>query len=385
MNLRTFVRSIKKQFDPHEPLIEVGISRENLLHNLHTYQEKYPALQFAPVLKSNAYGHGLVVIASLLDTQQIAFFMVDSFYEARTLRQHGIRSKIVIMGYVAPQEVVGSHIRNTEYAIVSLEQLREVARTAQNPVRLHIKIDTGMHRQGIVPADIDEAIMLLKSNTNLQVVGVASHFADADNTDQTNTDAQISVWNTVSASLLATFPTISYKHIAATKGAWRNEASTGNVMRLGIGLYGIDTSPEGAADMRPVMEVRSRISSVRTVPAGDFVGYNATYTALRDMRIATIPFGYYEGLDRRLSNKGSVLLHGTECSIVGRISMNISGIEVTGVPDAKAGDVVTILSRNSDAINSAENMAELVSSSDYTETPYVILTQIPSHLKRVVE
>ncbi len=385
MNLRSLARSLKQRLDPHEPLITVSISRDNLLHNLHTYQAQYPDLKFAPVLKSNAYGHGLTTIATLLDREDIAFFMVDSYFEARALRRHGIRSRIVIMGYVPPEEILRNDLPNTDYAVTALEQLETLAKDATQPIRLHIKLDTGMHRQGIVPADLASALDLLKRNSCLELVGVASHFADADNPNPKNTLGQIDVWNTASAAVAHAFPHLEYRHLAATKGVPMSTKANANVARLGIGLYGFDTSPEGTTDLTPVMEVRTRISSIRTVPAGDFVGYNATYTAPSERRVATLPLGYYEGLDRRLSNKGSVLVRGVACPIVGRVSMNISSIDVSAVPDAKPGDEVIIISRNSSDPNSIENSAKLVSTPDYTETPYVILTQIPAHLKRIIE
>jgi len=380
MTISRIIGKIERIFNPSHPLIEVGISRENVLHNLRAYQTKYPHLTFAPVLKSNAYGHGLCVIARLLDKENIAFFMVDSLYEARTLRQGGIRSRILVLGYVRPEDVVHSSLRDIDFAIVDIEQLHALAARAHRPIRLHLKLDTGMHRQGIVQADMPEAIKIVRSNRNLQVVGVASHFADADGAESTNTDTQVTVWNDMVAQVNAAFPSVEYRHIAATKGMrWAKEAGT-NVGRLGIGLYGFDTSHEGGAALRPVLELRSFITSLRTVPTGDFVGYNATYTAAKPVRIATVPVGYFEGIDRTLSNNGSMLVRGKRAPLAGRVSMNMSSLDVTDIPEAAQGDRVVAISRNSQDQNSISQMAPLAGT-----TPYVILVHIPQHLKRVVE
>ncbi|MDB5237369.1 MAG: Alanine racemase [Parcubacteria group bacterium] len=364
----------------HQPLIEIGISRENLLHNLHTYQAQYPKLSFAPVLKSNAYGHGMCLIARLLDKENIVFFMVDSLYEARTLRHSGIRSRILVLGYVRPEDIARNHLRDIDFAIVDIEQARSLSTIAHRPLRLHLKIDTGMHRQGIMPGDIPEVISLIRSNRHLQVVGVCSHLADADGPNSENTDKQVAVWNENVGTIAAAFPSLQYRHISATKGAaWAERAGT-NVGRLGIGLYGFDTAYDGNAPLKPVLQMRTFITSVRTLGVGDFVGYNATYTATRPVRIATVPVGYYEGIDRGLSNIGSMQVRGSRAPIAGRVSMNISCIEITDIPDAKQGDEVIAISRDPADQNSVVQMAHLTGT-----TPYVILTHIPQHLKRLVE
>ncbi len=385
MNFRSVAREVRRTFDSHEPLVKVSISRANLIDNLNAYKKRYPDLAFAPVLKSNAYGHGLVVIAQLLDTEKVSFFMVDSFYEARTLRRNDVRTKIVVMGYVRPEEIATSRLRGTEYALVDIEQLRQLTKIARKPVRVHMKIDTGMHRHGILPEQLPEASTLLHSNKNLRLVGVGSHFADADNPDPEHTLQQISLWNTVVKKLEYEFPTIEYRHIAATKGVPLSAEANANVARLGIGLYGFDTSPEGTTFLKPVLEMSSGLSSIREIPPGDSVGYNATFTATRPMRIATVPVGYFEGVDRRLSNKGSMLVHGKKCPIVGRVSMNMSSLDVTNVPEATQGDRVVVISRDPQDPNSIENIVKAIQTPEYKETEYVILIHIPMHLKRVVE
>ena len=385
MNIRTFARNIKRSFETHRPLVEVGISRKNLVHNLNVYRKKYPDLALAPVLKSNAYGHGLIVIAELLDKQDIAFFMVDSYFEARTLRRAFIHSRILILGYVRPDEIARSKLGDIDYGIIDIEQLREVARIARKPIRIHLKIDTGMHRQGILPKDIDEAISLIKSQPHLQLIGICSHFADADNVDPKHTTGQVKVWNEAAKELLLQFPSIAYRHIAATKGVAFGDAAHTNVARVGIGLYGFDTSPNGSSELKPVLEMRSLITSLRDVPTGDFVGYNATYIAQHARKVATVPVGYFEGLDRRLSNIGSMEVHDKACGLVGRVSMNMSSIDVTDVPDVKQGDEVIVISRDQNAPNSITQMIRDIEAPNYVETAYILLAHIPQHLKRVVE
>ncbi|HYF29181.1 MAG TPA: alanine racemase [Candidatus Paceibacterota bacterium] len=379
------LRNIKRRFSPHRPLVEVGISKANLLHNLRTYQARYQNVRIAPVLKSNAYGHDLGLIARLLDKEDIAFFMVDSFYEARKLRAAGVKGRIVVMGYVRPTDPERSRLRDVDFALTDIEQLREISALLTRENRFHLKLDTGMHRQGILPADLPAAIELIKKNPNIKLVGIASHFADADGEDDAFSQAQVETWNEGVAEVERSFATIEYRHIAATKGIRFGEATRTNVARVGIGLYGFDTSPEGTTDVRPVLELRSLITSIREIPAGDHVGYNITYTAKRPSRIATVPVGYYEGCDRRLSNKGAMLVQGAAAALIGRVSMNMSSIDVTDIPAAKVGDPVIVISRDPSAPNSIDAIVERISTPEYRESEYVMLVHIPPHLRRVVE
>lgn len=374
------IRRIKKRLSPHRPLVEVGISKANLLHNLHTYQERYQNVRIAPVLKSNAYGHDLGLIARLLDKEDIAFFMVDSLYEARRLRAVGIKSRIVIMGYVRPMDPERSRLRDVDFAITDIEQLKDISELLTHEARFHLKIDTGMHRQGILPTDLARAIELIKINPNMKLVGIASHLADADSENEAFSQAQLETWNEAVTEIERSFPTIEFRHIAATKGIRFGEASRTNVARVGIGLYGFDTSPTHTTEVKPVLELRSFISSIREIPEGDHVGYNVTFTAARPSRIATVPVGYYEGYDRRLSSKGSMRVSDTAVPVAGRVSMNMSSLDVTDVPGAKRGDIVTVLSRDPVATNSIEELAKLCDT-----IPYELLVHIPPHLRRVVE
>jgi alanine racemase len=384
MNTSSLLHRIRTHFSRQQPLVEVSISRENLLHNLHAYQKRYQNMSFAPVLKSNAYGHDIGTIARLLDNESIPFFMVDSAYEARRLRGAGIHSRLLVMGYVRPQEILRNSITNTDYVIVDIEQLRELSCSAKNPLRLQLKIDTGMHRHGILPEDLHEAVTLITSNAYLHLVGICSHLADADNEEPAFTQMQIERWNAALIVLLAAFPYMEYTTLAATKGVPHMENAGTNVVRLGIGLYGIDTSTKKDMDLKPVLEMTSLISSLRNVPAGESVGYNATHLVTKESIIATVPVGYFEGVDRRLSDKGCMTVRGVSCPLVGRVSMNMTSIDVSDVPGVSVGDKVTVVSRDPEARNSIATIASEVSSDEYKETPYVILVHIAQHLRRIV-
>lgn len=379
MKLIRSLQNLKKRLSPYRPIVDVMISRAALLHNLNEFKKMHPTQRFAPVLKSNAYGHGLVTVAEILDNEDIPFFMVDSLYEARMLRGAGIRSKILVMGFTFVENIVSLRHKNISFAITSLKQLCDLARDATRPLNIHIKIDTGMHRQGLLPEEIPTAIAELKRNRSLHVEGVFSHFANAYTTNRPATEQQIAVWEKAVAQFKTEFPDIEYFHIANSAGAYFSPHITANISRLGIGLYGFNESPFVTMDLRPALRIETVVSGIKTLRPGDAVGYGSTFVADREMKIATIPVGYFEALDRRLSNRGFVQIHGIDCAIVGIISMNITTVDVSHLPHVQLGDAVTVISNNHSDKNSVLSMSRTID-----EIPYVIISHIPEHLRRTV-
>jgi alanine racemase len=388
---------LRKIFRPrinYQPLIEIRISKAAILHNLETFKKTYPKFQFAPVLKSNAYGHGLVEVAEILDNQNLPFFMVDSFYEALILRRAFIKTKILILGFVRMQEILENKLKNVSYGIIDLEVLKKLSANASHPINIHLKLDTGMHRQGILLEEVNEAIKLIKKNQNLILEGVCSHLADADGETEDFTNKQIQIWNELVLQFKKEFPEIKYFHLSNTAGANYEQQIDANVSRLGIGLYGFETrsgvvapfmepsKPDKSGNynmqLQPALEMRSIITSIKTIPAGGKVGYNITYTASGQTKVATVPVGYNEGLDRRLSNTGFVKIGNTFCPIVGRVSMNMCSVEVTGV-DVKLEDEVILIGSNSLDKNSVQHIAKLSG-----QIPYEVLVKIPQYLKRII-
>lgn len=380
------MRTIRKIFNRfsspsvnYQPLIEVRIFKDAILHNLHVFQKKYPALQFAPVLKSNAYGHGLVGVATILDNQRAPFFMVDSFYEALVLRRAGIKTKILILGYNRTEQVLNNKLKECSFGIISFEQLKIISTKLTKRQAFHLKIDTGMHRQGIMPEEIDEAIKLIKANKNFVLEGICTHLADADGADSTGTERQISIWNKSVNIFRKEFSEIKYFHASATAGTHYADKIDANVSRLGIGLYGINPSPFEQIDLHPAMEMVSVISSIKKITPGEKVGYGGTFISSAPTIVATVPVGYNEGVGRRLSNKGYFKIGDIFCPLAGRVSMNMSSIDVTQVPQIKLEDEVIVISANQNDKNSVENIAKICEC-----IPYEVLVHVPQHLRRTV-
>ena len=319
-------------------------------------------------------------MAKIVDKENLPFIIVDSYHEAVVLRNEGIGTKILIIGYTPLDNILKQKLRNVAFTVVSLEQLQEIAKNLKRPARFHLKIDTGMHRQGLVPVSLDYAFSLIHGNPSIIVEGVCSHLADADGRQEEFTKGQIKIWNEIAERCKKTFPGILYFHLSATGGTSYSKEVKANVLRLGIGLYGIDpTENTRIENLKPVLEMKSVISGTKTIEKGEQVGYGVTFEAQRQMRVATIPAGYYEGIDRRLSNKGFFKMGRTFCPLIGRVSMNISTIDVSEVPGATINPPVTLISSNPADKNSVENMAKSAGTIERD-----ILVHIPQGLRRKV-
>ena len=398
----------------YEPLIEVRIFKSALLNNLSEFKKQYPKLDFVPVLKSNAYGHGLVEVAKILDDQGAPFFMVDSFFEALVLRRAGIKTKILILGYNRAEQILGNKLKNVSFGIIDFSQLQNLIHKVETPQTFHLKIDTGMHRQGVLIEQVEQAIKLIKSNPNFILEGVCSHFADADGESKEFTQKQISEWNKVVKIFKKGFPavgrhsegvhpteesqikkevlhpsdafrvqddatSIKYFHTSNTAGAFYTSQADVNVGRLGIGLYGINTSAFQKLNLQSALEMVSIISSIKKIEAGEKVGYGITFESISPMTVATVPVGYTEGMDRRLSSKGFYKIGNSFCPVIGRVSMNMSSIDVTAIKELNLEQEVVVISSNKLDKNSVENIAKICEC-----IPYEVLVKIPSSLKRIV-
>jgi alanine racemase len=286
---------------------------------------------------------------------------------------------LLVIGYVSAENIAHSKVGDIAFTITSLDQLTRLCEITSKPLKLHVKVDTGMHRQGIMPDEVNDCVAMLKSNQNLTLEGVCTHLSDADGDKKDYSLKQIKVWEKVVKEFSDDFKNVEYFHLAASAGSYFSSGATNNVARLGLGLYGISTSPHIKLKLRHALEMKSVISSTREVNSGDEIGYSRTFKAPTKMKIATVPVGYFEGVDRRLSNKGVFMVGEQECPIVGRVSMNITSIDVSNVEGIKLGDEVTVISSDPKNQNSVTNIALK------TDTiPYEVLVKIPQHLRRII-
>ncbi len=375
--VKSILHRMRAGAHPGEPLITLSISKQALLENLESFRDMTPHGSVAPVLKSNAYGHGLTLIADILEKNapRTPFFVIDSYFEAAALRNEGIKTPLLIIGYTAPEVILKNKLANVVCTVTHLDTLRKIAAEKSTHAKIHLKIDTGMKRQGILIEEIDEAVSCIKNAGNITLEGICSHLPDADASDASFTRTQIKIWNDVTKKFRAEFPTLTYWHLSNTDGHAFSSEIEANVSRLGIGLY---TKPT------PVLEMKTIITGIKKIKAGDKVGYSGTFVAHKDMTVATIPVGYFEGVDRRLSNKGVIKIHknGKDyfAPICGRVSMNITTFDVSGIDGLSVGDSVIVFSANKKDANSIEAVARACDTISYE-----ILVHIPAHLKRVAK
>lgn len=360
----------------YERLVKITIDSKSISHNMEAFEVNY-GVEVAPVLKSNAYGHGLVEVGKIVDKKHIPFICVDTLSEAIRLRNEGVRKAILIIGYTSLKNIDDNKLKNVSFAVMSLMELKRLS-LANVKATVHLKVDTGMHRYGLLPEEMEEATNLINQNDNLVLEGVYSHMMDADTENSVLTEVQVNKWNVLVGKVKQNTPKVKYFHIGQTAGCFYSGKLDANVIRLGIGMYGINSGLD-IIDLQPALEMRTTITCIKTLKKGESIGYNGTFTAEEDIQIACIPVGYNEGLDRRLSNMGSVLVKGVQCPVIGRVSMNITSIDISHISNVQLDDEVVVISSNSSDENSVSNMAKICKT-----IPYEILIHISQSLHREV-
>ena len=311
-----------------------------------------PGTKIIGVLKTDAYGHGAVQIAQELEKMDYVFgYATATFEEAMILRHTGLVKPILVLGYTFPycyEDLIKYDIRPTVFRQDSIEQLSACACKAGRPVRVHVKVETGMNRLGINPDESGLRFLerILQSE-GIILEGIFTHFARADETDRTATIRQLNLMHDfVEAAEQRTGYSIPVKHCSNSAGIVEFPEANMDVVRAGITLYGLWPSEEVSRDiisLQPVLSLKSRIVSIKEVEEGTPVSYGGIYVTPHKMRIATIPVGYGDGYPRSLSGKGYVLIRGRKAPVLGRICMDqfMAGLE--NIPDAMEGDEVTLI------------------------------------------
>ncbi|MEI8047945.1 MAG: bifunctional UDP-N-acetylmuramoyl-tripeptide:D-alanyl-D-alanine ligase/alanine racemase [Bacteroidota bacterium] len=363
----------------HETVLEIDLSA--LVYNLNYYRSKLdPGTKVMAMVKAFSYGSGSFEIANVLQFHQVDYLTVAYADEGVELRKAGIKLPIMVMN--PDEESFDSMLKyQLEPEIYSFRILKmldaallRLSPTSQ-PVGIHIKIDTGMNRLGFAPAEADELMSQLKDRAHIRVKSVFSHLAASDSLDGDDfTRHQVSLFHTISERICSGFDYPVLRHIANTAAITRFPEARFDMVRLGIGLYGIAPMPEEQEKLKNVSTLRSIISQIKHIAAGDTVGYNRRFKAGSDTTIAVVPIGYADGLSRSLSNGvGHLKVKDAFCPVVGSICMDMTMIDVTGI-DAREGDEVVIFGKELPITRLADEMNSI---------PYEILTGISQRVKRV--
>ena len=354
----------------YQHLNEVTVSAAALKNNFQVFARLQPNCQVAPVLKSNAYGHGLVTVAKMVDDLHAPFLIVDSLHEAFELKKNGMKTSILIMGFTHPNNF--EHKKLPFSTVVSSWKMIEHLHRFQPQMGLHLKIDSGMNRQGVKMNELPALLHKMQQLPNLKLEGICSHLADADNpVSDAFTKRQLADFQQAIKLVEAAGFRPKWKHSSASAGTTKFQETSANLVRLGLGLYGIsplavtDAAHKKLQSLQPALELISTVAQIKTIAAGEKVGYGLTFTTQKSMTLAILPIGYYDGVDLRLSNKGVVTIKETPCPIIGRISMNMMVVDVSSVPAVKVGDPVTIYSANPTAPNSISAAAQTAGTIPY--------------------
>lgn len=357
----------------YQPLNKVLISKSALIHNYNYLKQISNSFVF-PNLKSNAYGHGIIEIAKIIDDLECRYIVVDSIYEASILKKNNIKTPILITGYVDPENL--KYIRhNFTYTVWNQDQIEQILKVKPK-AKLHLFIDSGMGREGVRFNDlvnIENTIIKYKNNFE----GIMSHFASADDLSSSQTQEQIYFFKKSIDYFASVGINFEYRHISASSGVLSTEVEFCNACRTGISLYGVDPFNSNS-DLKPVLTLTTKLAQIKIINKGNPVGYNATYVAKQEMKIGILPIGYNDGVDRALSNKGYVKLNNNFCKIIGKVSMNITTIDLSNI-DVNVNDTVTIYSSNANDKNSIENASSICD-----KISYELLVHINSSIKRYV-
>jgi len=254
-----------------------------------------------------------------------------------------------------------------------------------NLLSVYIFVDSINYREGVPLNELRDFIRKIKTMTNLEIVGLASHLGDADNpSDDSFTQMQLKNYKKALRILEGENISPQYRHISASGGAFKIKDDTFNMIRAGLASYGINpletTDPShNQLVLKPVLHFTSTLAQIKTISKSDKVGYNGIYTASKSTKVGLLPLGYYEGVDRRLSNKGSVQVNGTVCPILGRVSMNMTTVDISNVENPKVGDKVIIYSDDESDINSLNNAAKIAGT-----IPYELLVHLAESVRRDV-
>ncbi len=371
----------------------IEVDAPAIRHNLEQFRSRLaPGTRFGAVVKGNAYGHGLPEVAGIAAGAGADWFCVNSLAEGIALRDAGHDRPVLVMGYVPIAElaeVVGRKLRPVVYSEATVRELSRLARQHGATVPVHLKIEAGTHRQGVPGAEALALAERIDELPGVELEGAYTHFANIeDTTDHSFAEGQIAEFERLSAQLRESRPTLM-RHAACSAATLLFHRVHLDLVRVGISLYGIWSSPEtrvscrergkATPELRPAMTWKTRIAQVKEVAEGAYVGYGCSYRTTRNTRIAVLPVGYHEGYDRRLSSTAHVLIDGRRAAVCGRVCMNMCMVDVTDIPGAIQEAEVVLLGAQGDERVTAEQLASWCGT-----IPYEVVTRIHPGLPRRV-
>lgn len=335
------------------------------------------------VVKGNAYGHGIVQIAKAAEKLGVEYLGVVCLFEGRQIREAGIKTPVLLLNYTDEASVAEALTLDLALNVMDDEVLARIIREAKRMKKravVHVKIDSGMHRLGVFPSDAIAFITKVASAENIYLEGVFTHFADADGEDLLFTYEQLAVFKKIINKLNVIGIKPPLIHAANSAATLRIPESHFTMVRPGKILYGPlpDASYSLPFVSEPILTLKTKIVQMRRIGKGESVGYGRSFIAKRKMHIAALPIGYADGFRRAPKNYGEVLVKGRRASLVGRVSMDQSSIDVTAIPNVKVGDEVVIIGKQGNEQITAQAVADQIGTISYE-----VLTSLAQRITRV--
>lgn len=356
------------------------INLDHLAHNLHQIRNRVAPARVIPVVKADAYGHGAVVCAGRLVREGVTMFAVAQFQEAMELRESGIDEAILVLGRLFPQqlpEAVKAGFRITVFGEEDLHWLEAVG--AERPVPVHVKIDTGMGRTGLLASRTDSFLNDLVQCRSIIWEGLFSHFATADEPDKRYANLQLARFRELLGRVRELVRRPSLIHMASSAAILDLPESTFDAVRPGILMYGHYPSRTTSQTIAPkqVMTLKTYVAHVREMPGGHPVSYGRRWSTPGPTRLAVLPIGYADGISRRLTNLGKVLIRGKQYPMVGTVTMDFIMVDVADDP-VKVGDEVIIWGESSQGTIQLADVAERIGT-----IPYELTCMVSKRVRRV--
>ncbi|MFH1413114.1 MAG: alanine racemase [bacterium] len=365
----------------------IEINQADLKHNYNIFRELInPDCKLMAVTKSNAYGHSLVDYSKAVQELGVDWIGVDSLVEAIKLRDNNIVCPILVLGYTFPDMIDRAIENNISLIFSSWPSLEALAEQNNiNGLKIHLKFDTGMSRQGFFINEVDRVLdFVQKKLSQAELEGVCTHFAGAKNPafpeftkkQFENFKKVLDVFEQKGLKIL--------RHAAATSGTIVFPESHLDMVRIAIGLFGLWPSKEvkyafsDKTDLRPILTWKTVIGEVKTLPAGSKVGYDMTEEVQHETKIAVLPVGYWHGYDRSLSSLARVVIKGKRARVLGRVSMDMIIVDISNIPDIEIGDEVILIGCDNNTCFTADEMADIADTSNYE-----IVTRLNPLIKRV--
>lgn len=375
----------------NQSLSYIEISKDNLIYNIKQFRGLLKGkIKIAAVIKANAYGHGDIEVAKVINAH-IDYFQVDSIEEAERVRKVS-KKPILIFGYLNKdgiKRVIKINAIICAFDLIHLLKINHEAFLLKKKIKIHLAIDSYLGREGIMPSQVEVIINEIKNLKNIILDGVYSHFANIEDTmNSTHANRQIDTYHScVKIFRENGYPNIN-THISATSGilVYEKGENLHNIVRLGIGLYGMWPSDhleylnKKKLNLKPVLRWITHVAQVKIIPANYPIGYGLTYITKKTTKIAVIPQGYFDGLTRSLSNNGEFLIKRKKAKILGRVAMNMTVVDISNIKDVKSDDEVIILGSQGKVKITAEDIAKKMDTINYEVT-----TKISALLPRIVK